>query len=172
MRLQLDQQLGLVRPLCPTIIILAAVLSNYPRGICSGCLITLGDATSTSLLVLSPSAWDTVTRKLRDSHTVYLYDHEFSTTGGIWVRDVVASYWQNFSHAIATRYNIISNFCCRSISFTRSKVNARLKQQVDRLWHTTNIYMHPGIHEFAEKLTSKLPGDLKVSRKATDIVSS
>ena len=43
------------------------------------------------------------------------------------------------------------------------KVNARLKAQVDKLWHTTNIYMHPGIHEYAKKLTAKLPGDLKVS---------
>ena len=34
---------------------------------------------------------------------------------------------------------------------------------MDRLWHTTNIYMHPGIHEYAEKLTAKLPGNLKVS---------
>jgi len=42
------------------------------------------------------------------------------------------------------------------------KVNARLKAQVDKLWHTTNIYMHPGIHEYAKKLTAKLPGDLKV----------
>ncbi len=30
------------------------------------------------------------------------------------------------------------------------------------LWHTTNIYMHPKIHEYAEKLASKLPGDLNV----------
>ena len=42
------------------------------------------------------------------------------------------------------------------------KVNDRLKKQLDLLWHTTNIYMHPGIHEYAEKLTAKLPGDLKV----------
>lgn len=33
---------------------------------------------------------------------------------------------------------------------------------METLWHTTNIYLHPNIHEFAEKLTSKLPGDLKV----------
>ena len=46
-------------------------------------------------------------------------------------------------------------FLCR-------KVNDRLKKQLDLLWHTTNIYMHPGIHEYAEKLTAKLPGDLKV----------
>lgn len=32
---------------------------------------------------------------------------------------------------------------------------------MNTLWHTTNIYMHPKIHEYAEKLTATLPGDLK-----------
>ena len=38
----------------------------------------------------------------------------------------------------------------------------RTKKQLDKLWHTTNIYLHPNIHDFADELTSKLPGDLKV----------
>ena len=42
------------------------------------------------------------------------------------------------------------------------KVNEALKTQVDKLWHTTNLYLHPNIHEYAEKLTATLPGDLKV----------
>jgi len=42
------------------------------------------------------------------------------------------------------------------------KVNEALKAQVDTLWHTTNLYLHPNIHEYAEKLTATLPGDLKV----------
>lgn len=33
------------------------------------------------------------------------------------------------------------------------KVNAALKAQVDTLWHTTSIYMHAKIHEYAERLT-------------------
>ena len=37
-----------------------------------------------------------------------------------------------------------------------------LTDQANKLWHTTNIYMHPKIHEYAEKLISKMPGDLKV----------
>lgn len=32
---------------------------------------------------------------------------------------------------------------------------------MNTLWHTTNIYMHPKIHEYADKLTATLPGDLK-----------
>jgi alanine-glyoxylate transaminase / (R)-3-amino-2-methylpropionate-pyruvate transaminase len=41
-------------------------------------------------------------------------------------------------------------------------VNEALQEQINTLWHTTNIYMHPKIHEYAEKLVAKLPGDLKV----------
>ncbi len=33
-----------------------------------------------------------------------------------------------------------------------------------RLWHTTNIYLHPTVHEYAEKLVATLPGDLKVCK--------
>jgi alanine-glyoxylate transaminase/(R)-3-amino-2-methylpropionate-pyruvate transaminase len=42
------------------------------------------------------------------------------------------------------------------------KVNAALHQQIDKLWHTTTIYMYPSIHEYAKKLASKFPGNLKV----------
>ncbi|XP_037033381.1 alanine--glyoxylate aminotransferase 2, mitochondrial isoform X1 [Bradysia coprophila] len=48
-----------------------------------------------------------------------------------------------------------------SVGHCHPKVNAALKNQVETLWHTTNIYLHPKIHEFAEKLASKMPGDLK-----------
>lgn len=33
---------------------------------------------------------------------------------------------------------------------------------METLWHTTSIYMQPKIYEYAEKLASKMPGDLKV----------
>ncbi|CAH2237541.1 jg9794 [Pararge aegeria aegeria] len=42
------------------------------------------------------------------------------------------------------------------------KVTAALHKQIDTLWHTTNIYRHPQIYEYVEKLTAKFPGDLKV----------
>ena len=35
---------------------------------------------------------------------------------------------------------------------------------MDKLWHTTNIYLHPQVHDFAEKLTAKMPGNLKVCK--------
>ncbi|XP_055627447.1 alanine--glyoxylate aminotransferase 2, mitochondrial isoform X1 [Toxorhynchites rutilus septentrionalis] len=48
-----------------------------------------------------------------------------------------------------------------SVGHCHPKVNAALAEQMNTLWHTTNIYMHPKVHEYAEKLVSKLPGDLK-----------
>ncbi|XP_070575625.1 alanine--glyoxylate aminotransferase 2, mitochondrial-like isoform X2 [Ptychodera flava] len=43
------------------------------------------------------------------------------------------------------------------------KVVAALEKQMKTLWHTSNIYIHPKIHEYVTKLTDKLPGDLKVA---------
>ncbi|XP_071322147.1 alanine--glyoxylate aminotransferase 2, mitochondrial-like [Trachinotus anak] len=42
------------------------------------------------------------------------------------------------------------------------KVTAAVEQQLKRLWHTTNIYIYPSIHEYCEKLASYLPDPLKV----------
>ncbi|KAK6039436.1 hypothetical protein COOONC_23057, partial [Cooperia oncophora] len=41
------------------------------------------------------------------------------------------------------------------------KVNAALKAQLDKLWHTTSIYYTEPILEYAEKLTSKFPSHMK-----------
>ncbi|CRK97743.1 CLUMA_CG011122, isoform A [Clunio marinus] len=49
-----------------------------------------------------------------------------------------------------------------SVGHCHPKVNQALEEQLNTLWHTTSIYMHPKIYEYAERLTSKLPGDLKV----------
>ncbi|XP_005182509.1 alanine--glyoxylate aminotransferase 2, mitochondrial isoform X2 [Musca domestica] len=48
-----------------------------------------------------------------------------------------------------------------SVGHCHPKVNKALEQQIKTLWHTTNIYMHPKIHEYAQKLTAKFPGNLK-----------
>ncbi|XP_066469755.1 alanine--glyoxylate aminotransferase 2, mitochondrial [Tiliqua scincoides] len=42
------------------------------------------------------------------------------------------------------------------------KVVAAARKQLGRLWHTSNLYMHPAIQEYAEKLSSLLPEPLKV----------
>ena len=41
-------------------------------------------------------------------------------------------------------------------------VKEAAKKQLDDLWHTTNIYYHPALHEYAEALAEKMPGNLKV----------
>lgn len=49
-----------------------------------------------------------------------------------------------------------------SVGHCHPKIIAAATEQMNRLWHTTNIYLHPKIHEYAERLTQTLPGDLKV----------
>jgi len=67
-----------------------------------------------------------------------------------------------FDHEGKRYLDMFAGIVTVSVGHCHPKVVAALKKQSERLWHTTNIYMHPGIHEFAEKLASKLPGNLKV----------
>ncbi|MHB1327738.1 MAG: aspartate aminotransferase family protein [Gemmatimonadales bacterium] len=43
------------------------------------------------------------------------------------------------------------------------KITARIKDQVDRLQHTTTIYLHPNLPQLAKKLASKMPPGLDVT---------
>jgi len=43
------------------------------------------------------------------------------------------------------------------------KVTQAIHDQVDRLQHSTTIYLHPGMPEFAKKLASKMPAGLEVT---------
>ncbi|RMX50573.1 hypothetical protein pdam_00008751 [Pocillopora damicornis] len=49
-----------------------------------------------------------------------------------------------------------------SVGHCHPHVTKAAKDQLDKLWHTTNIYYHPTLHEYAELMASKLPGNLKV----------
>ncbi|XP_020626627.1 alanine--glyoxylate aminotransferase 2, mitochondrial-like [Orbicella faveolata] len=49
-----------------------------------------------------------------------------------------------------------------SVGHCHPYVTEAAKKQLSNLWHTTNIYYHPTIHEYAELMASKLPGKLKV----------
>ncbi|XP_074472947.1 alanine--glyoxylate aminotransferase 2, mitochondrial-like [Sebastes fasciatus] len=49
-----------------------------------------------------------------------------------------------------------------SLGHCHPKVTADIERQLKRLWHTTNIYVHPTLHEYCEKLASHLPDPLKV----------
>ncbi|EYC17636.1 hypothetical protein Y032_0030g2187 [Ancylostoma ceylanicum] len=49
-----------------------------------------------------------------------------------------------------------------SVGHCHPKINAALKAQIDKLWHTTSIYYTEPILEYAEKLTAKFPSHMKV----------
>jgi alanine-glyoxylate transaminase/(R)-3-amino-2-methylpropionate-pyruvate transaminase len=49
-----------------------------------------------------------------------------------------------------------------SVGHCHPHVLAAMQKQNEILQHSTTIYLHPNIVQFAEKLASKMPGDLKV----------
>lgn len=49
-----------------------------------------------------------------------------------------------------------------SVGHCHPKVNAAAEDQLRRLWHTTNIYVYPTIHEYVQKLADLMPEPLKV----------
>jgi alanine-glyoxylate transaminase / (R)-3-amino-2-methylpropionate-pyruvate transaminase len=48
-----------------------------------------------------------------------------------------------------------------SVGHCHPRINKAVTEQMSKLWHTTCIYMYPGVHEYAKKLTDKMPGNLK-----------
>jgi len=50
-----------------------------------------------------------------------------------------------------------------SVGHCHPTVVQRVREQVGRLQHTTTIYIHPTVGQYAKKLASKMPGELKVS---------
>uniref|UniRef100_A0A8D1EI27 Alanine--glyoxylate aminotransferase 2, mitochondrial n=1 Tax=Sus scrofa TaxID=9823 RepID=A0A8D1EI27_PIG len=49
-----------------------------------------------------------------------------------------------------------------SVGHCHPKLNAAAQTQLGRLWHTSPVFFHPPIHEYAEKLSALLPEPLKV----------
>src|SRR5580698_3563853 len=49
-----------------------------------------------------------------------------------------------------------------SVGHCHPQVVEAIRRQNETLQHSTTIYLHPNIAEYAEKLASKMPGDLKV----------
>jgi len=49
-----------------------------------------------------------------------------------------------------------------SVGHCHPHVVAAANRQNEILQHSTTIYLHPNIAEYAQKLASKMPGDLKV----------
>ncbi|KAK9502839.1 hypothetical protein O3M35_011535 [Rhynocoris fuscipes] len=68
-----------------------------------------------------------------------------------------------FDHNGRRYLDMFSGIVTVSAGHCHPKVTKETKDQIDKLWHTTNIYLHPKLYEYAEKLTAKLPGNLKVA---------
>lgn len=49
-----------------------------------------------------------------------------------------------------------------SVGHCHPYVVEAIEKQLRQIWHTTVIYMNPTLTLYSQKLTSKLPGDLKV----------
>ncbi|CAH6787364.1 Agxt2 [Phodopus roborovskii] len=49
-----------------------------------------------------------------------------------------------------------------SVGHCHPKVTAVAQKQMDHLWHTSSVFFHPPMHEYAEKLAELLPEPLKV----------
>ncbi len=58
---------------------------------------------------------------------------------------------------IITKYRICNHYVYR-------KINEAAHEQIETLWHSTNIYQHPNIYQYAQKLVSTLPSHLKVNK--------
>ncbi|XP_075225460.1 alanine--glyoxylate aminotransferase 2, mitochondrial [Lycorma delicatula] len=67
-----------------------------------------------------------------------------------------------FDHKGKRYLDMFGGIVTVSVGHCHPKVNEEAKKQIDKLWHTTNIYMHPNLYEYADRLTSTLPGNLKV----------
>ncbi|XP_068618804.1 alanine--glyoxylate aminotransferase 2, mitochondrial [Battus philenor] len=67
-----------------------------------------------------------------------------------------------FDHEGRRYLDLFGGIVTVSVGHCHPKVSAALHEQIDTLWHVTNIYRHPKLYEYVEKLTSKFPGDLKV----------
>ncbi|KPU79081.1 uncharacterized protein Dana_GF23448, isoform B [Drosophila ananassae] len=66
-----------------------------------------------------------------------------------------------FDHEGRRYLDMFGGIVTVSVGHCHPKVNEALSEQSSKLWHTTNIYMHPKIHEYAERLVAKFPGNLK-----------
>ncbi|XP_055328838.1 alanine--glyoxylate aminotransferase 2, mitochondrial-like [Paramacrobiotus metropolitanus] len=66
-----------------------------------------------------------------------------------------------WDHAGKRYLDMFAGIVTVSVGHCHPKVLAAAEGQLKKLWHTTSIYMYPGLQEYVEKLTSKMPGNLK-----------
>jgi len=62
-----------------------------------------------------------------------------------------------------TRYlDLFGGIATVGVGHCHPVVVNKLTKQANKLWHTSNLYMNPTIHEYAEELTATMPDNLKV----------
>ena len=99
--------------------------------------------------------------------TIYRRNH---VTEDWFVKNVLLeNFCFRFSSNFITDYNVFQIHSQFSTFFLFRRATAAAHAQIDRLWHTTNIYMNNRITEIGEKLVAKMPGNLKVSTTLTFI---
>ncbi|PIK61802.1 hypothetical protein BSL78_01257 [Apostichopus japonicus] len=65
-----------------------------------------------------------------------------------------------FDHTGRRYLDMYAGVMITSVGHCNPKINQVLHDQSELVWSTSNVYMHPRIHELADKLTSKLPSHL------------
>jgi len=65
-----------------------------------------------------------------------------------------------FDHDGQRYLDLFGGIVTVSVGHCHPKPLKALEEQANLLWHTTNIYLHPKIHEYAEKLIAKMPPHL------------
>lgn len=68
-----------------------------------------------------------------------------------------------FDHTGRRYLDLIAGIVTVSCGHCHPKVTEKMKAQLDRLQHTTTIYLHPNLPLLAEKLASKMPDGLEVT---------
>ncbi|KAJ8877938.1 hypothetical protein PR048_022397 [Dryococelus australis] len=68
-----------------------------------------------------------------------------------------------FDHRGRRYLDMFGGIVTVSVGHCHPKVVEAAEEQMKSLWHTTNIYLHPKLYEYAEKLLSTLPKKLQVA---------
>ena len=95
---------------------------------------------------------------ITQGHMQYLWDNE----GKRYDLRYILDRSESFANGFLFRYlDFFAGIVTVSVGHCHPRVSAALHDQVDTLWHTTNVYLHPKIHEYAERLTERFPEPLK-----------
>lgn len=66
-----------------------------------------------------------------------------------------------FDHTGKRYLDLFAGIVTVSVGHCHPTVVEAVKQQLGQLWHTSNIYLHPTIHQYSKMLTDTMPGNLK-----------